>query len=94
AGVFRDPLSSSRLLLFKTLWGWTASLDQACVSAASDRFDGLEVNLDHSCLEALNPEAIRRCVSDANQHLILEIVTGGDYTPDLNCSPAQHLDQI
>ena len=87
-------MSSPRLLLFKTLWGWTTSLEQACSSAASDRFDGLEVNLDHPCLKALDPEAIRRCVSDAKQHLILEIVTGGDYTPDLSCSPLQHLDQI
>ena len=81
-------------MLFKTLWGWTASLQQACSSASSDRFDGLEVNLDHPCLKALDPEAIRCCVSDAKQHLILEIVTGGDYTPDLSCSPLQHLDQI
>ena len=81
-------------MLFKTLWGWTASLEQACSSAARDRFDGLEVNLDHPCLKALDPEAIRCCVSDAKQHLILEIVTGGDYTPDLSCSPLQHLDQI
>ena len=87
-------MSSPRLLLFKTLWGWTASLQQACSSAASDRFDGLEVNLDHPCLKALDPEVIRCCVSDAKQHLILEIVTGGDYTPDLSCSPLQHLDQI
>ena len=87
-------MSSPRLLLFKTLWGWTASLQQACSSAASDRFDGLEVNLDHPCLKALDPEAIRCCVSDAKQHLILEIVTGGDYIPDLGCSPLQHLDQI
>ena len=87
-------MSSPRLLLFKTLWGWTASLEQACSSAASDQFDGLEVNLDHPCLKALDPEAIRCCVSDANQHLILEIVTGGDYIPDLSCSPLQHLDQI
>ena len=87
-------MSSPRLLLFKTLWGWTASLQQACSSASSDRFDGLEVNLDHPCLKALDPEAIRCCVSDAKLHLILEIVTGGDYIPDLGCSPLQHLDQI
>ena len=82
------------MLLFKTLWGWTASLEQACSSAEGQRFDGLEVNLDHPCLKALQPEGIRRCLSNAKQHLILEIVTGGDYTPDLNCSPSQHLDQV
>jgi hypothetical protein len=31
------------LLLFKTLWGWTESLEQACSSAEGERFDGLEV---------------------------------------------------
>ena len=87
-------MSSPRLLLFKTLWGWTASLEQACSSAASDRFDGLEVNLDHPCFKGLKPQEIRRCLSDSKQHLILEIVTGGDYTPDLNCFPSQHLDQV
>ena len=87
-------MSSSGLLLFKTLWGWSSSLEQACSSATGNRFDGLEVNLDHPCLKGLAPESIRGCFSDAHQHLILEIVTGGDYTPDLNCSPSQHLDQI
>ena len=87
-------MSSPGLLLFKTLWGWTGSLEQACSSAECEHFDGLEVNLDHPCLKALQPEGIRRCLSDAKQHLIVEIVTGGDYTPDLNCSPSQHLDQV
>ena len=87
-------MSNSRILLFKTLWGWSASLEQACAAAAIDGFDGLEINLDHPCLQVVESADIQCRLLDANQHLIIEIVTGGDYTPDLNCRPEQHLDQI
>ena len=87
-------MSSSWLLLFKTLWGWSGSLEQACTRAAADGFDGLELNIDHPCLQELDFSAIRHSLSEANQHLIVEVVTGGDYTPDLHCTPSEHLDQI
>ena len=85
---------TSALLLFKTLWGWTDSLDQACEFSQREGFDGLEVNLDHPCLEALSTSEIRRRLDRSQQHLILEIVTGGDYTPSLQWSPADHLAQL
>jgi len=44
---------TSALLLFKTLWGWADSLDKACECSHREGFDGLEVNLDHPCLEAV-----------------------------------------
>ena len=87
-------MRSGELLLFRTLWGWPGSLDQALHRSAATGFDGIEINLDHPCLETVSssqlPEALRRF----DQALILEIITGGDYTPNLNDTPHQHLDQL
>ncbi|MBP81613.1 MAG: xylose isomerase [Acidiferrobacteraceae bacterium] len=85
---------TSVLLLFKTLWGWADSLDKACECSHREGFDGLEVNLDHPCLEAVPAAAIRRRLDSSQQRLILEIFTGGDYTPSLHWSPADHLAQL
>ena len=85
---------TSALLLFKTLWGWVDSLDQALECSQREGFDGLEVNIDHPCLEPLSAAALRRRLDRSQQHLILEIVTGGDYTPSLQWSPSDHLAQL
>ena len=85
---------TSALLLFKTLWGWVDSLDQALECSQHEGFDGLEVNIDHPCLEPVSAAALRRRLDRSQQHLILEIVTGGDYTPSLQWSPSDHLAQL
>lgn len=80
--------------LFRTLWGWTGSLEEASRNAAETGFDGIELNLAHPCLSALDPSALRDLLAERQQQLILEIVTGGDYTPDLSHTPQHHLDQL
>ena len=85
---------TSALLLFKTLWGWVDSLDQALECSQREGFDGLEVNIDHPCLEPVSAAALRHRLDRSQQHLILEIVTGGDYTPSLQWSPSDHLAQL
>ena len=70
------------------------SLDQALECSQREGFDGLEVNIDHPCLEPVSAAALRRRLDRSQQHLILEIVTGGDYTPSLQWSPSDHLAQL
>ena len=81
----------SELLLFKSLWGFGGSLAQAQHQAAEQGFDGLEANLRHPCLAPLTAPQIRGAFSAAQQSLIVEIVTGGDYVPTLGLGPEQHL---
>ena len=81
----------SELLLFKSLWGFGGSLAQAQHQAAQQGFDGLEANLRHPCLAPLTAPQIRGAFSTAQQGLIVEIVTGGDYVPTLGLGPEQHL---
>ena len=83
-----------KLLLFKTLWGWQDSLAKACERSQCDGFDGLEINLDHPALVALQTSEIRRLLQHSQQGLIIEIATGGGYTPSLDWSPDDHLAQL
>ncbi|WP_255439909.1 sugar phosphate isomerase/epimerase [Synechococcus sp. PROS-9-1] len=83
-----------KLLLFKTLWGWQDSLAKACERSQFDDFDGLEINLDHPALVVLPPSEIRRLLQRGQQRLIIEIATGGGYTPSLDWSPDDHLAQL
>ena len=80
------------LLLFHPLGlggSWTAAINQAI----ADGFDGLETNLDHPCLREVDPiEAA--ALREQKLQLIVELVTGGDYTPDLSWSPQHHLEQL
>ena len=80
--------------LFKSLWGWSGSLEAAIAAAVAQGFDGLEANLHHSCLAGLEAIAVRRALEAAELELIVEVVTGGDYVPDLDRGPAQHLDEL
>ena len=82
------------MLLFKTLWGWQDSLANACIRSQFDGFDGLEINLDHPALVALQTSEIRRLLQHSQQVLIIEIATGGGYTPSLDWSPDDHLAQL
>ena len=87
-------MQSSELLLFRTLWGWNGSLDQALKRSAATGFDGIEINLDHACLETVSSSQLLEELRRFEQALILEIITGGDYTPNLSDSPDQHLEQL
>ena len=85
---------ASEVLLFRTLWGWQGSLDQALRRSLETGFDGIEVNLEHPCLVAVSTSHLLDALQRQDQALILEIVTGGDYTPHLADGPQQHLDQL
>ena len=80
--------------LFKSLWGWSGSLEAAIAAAVAQGLDGLEGNLHHSCLAGLEAIEVRRSLEAAQLELIVEVVTGGDYVPDLDRGPAQHLDEL
>ena len=80
--------------LFRSLWGWDGSLEAASDRAESQGFDGLECNVEHACLAPLPPEEVRQLCTARGQPLILEITTGGGYTPDLADGPQQQLDQL
>ena len=80
--------------LFQSLWGWDGSLEAASDRAANQGFDGLECNVAHACLQPLPPDEVRQLCSAYGQQLILEITTGGGYTPDLADGPQQQLDQL
>ena len=82
------------LLLFRTLWGWDGSWAAAINRAIADGFDGLETNLDHPCLRAVDPIEAAAALKEQKLPLIVELVTGGDYTPDLSWSPQHHLEQL
>ena len=84
----------TELLLFQTLWGWRGSFDQALQRSGATGFDGIEVNLDHPCLETVSSRHLLEALRRFDQALILEIITGGDYTPSLGDSPDQHLEQL
>ena len=84
----------SELLLFKTLWGFSGSLAQAQHLAAAQGFDGLELNLRHPSLTGLTAQQVLEAFSQAQQGLIVEIVTGGDYVPALAQGPDQHLQEL
>ena len=80
--------------LFQSLWGWDGSLEAASNRAENQGFDGLECNVAHACLQPLPPAEVRQLCSARGQALILEITTGGGYTPDLADGPQQQLDQL
>jgi len=79
------------LLLFQTLWGFNGDLGSAIVRARQLGFDGLEVNLNHHALDGWSAQGVREHLDQANLELIIELVSGGDYVPDLLCSWEQHL---
>ena len=82
------------VLLLQSLWGWNGSLESASSRASTHGFDGLECNVVHSCLERIDAAEVRQLLGKRRQALILEITTGGGYTPDLADGPEQHLEQL
>ena len=86
-----DGRNAAPLLLFQTLWGFNGDLRSAIVRARQLGFDGLEVNLNHHALDGWSAQGVREHLDRANLELIIELVSGGDYVPDLLCSWEQHL---
>lgn len=87
-------MATSDLTIFQTLWGFSGDLEAAIQRARRQGFDGLECNLKHPALTALNVDAVRAGLQQAELPLILEVVTGGDYVPDLQITPEQHLAEL
>ncbi|MCP9787254.1 sugar phosphate isomerase/epimerase family protein [Cyanobium sp. N5-Cardenillas] len=79
-------------LLFFSLWGFQGSLAVALETAERGGFDGLELNIRHPCLlaDVDGPARLR----DRGRPLVLEVVTGGGYVPELGCTPEQHLAEL
>jgi sugar phosphate isomerase/epimerase len=84
----------SRPLLLFSLWGFEADFAAACTTALRQGFDGLEVNLRHPALAGLAAGAVVEQLASAGLQLVLELFTGGDYVPDLACTPEQHLREL
>ena len=74
--------------LFHSLWGFSGDINQALVQARRHGFDGLEANLKHPAVSERSAGEVREALAEAGMALVLELFTGGDYVPRLNCSPA------
>lgn len=83
------PLSD--LTILQTLWGFSGDLEAAIQRAHQNGFDGIEANIFHPALSACPADAVRAELSRAELTLVVELVTGGDYVPDLRVTPQQHL---
>lgn len=81
-------------LLVFSLWGFQGDLAAAIRTAGQHGFHGLEANLHHPALAGLAPAAVVEQLAEAGLALVLELLTGGDYVPRLDCSPEQHLREL
>jgi sugar phosphate isomerase/epimerase len=79
------------LLLFHSLWGFAGNLEAAMAQARSHGFDGLELNLRHSVLGDRPLAEAADQLRQADLGLVVELVTGGDYVPDLAAGVADQL---
>ncbi len=79
-------------LIFFSLWGFEGSLPMALETAGRGGFDGLELNIRHPALVE-DGDATER-LRASGRPLVLEVVTGGGYVPDLACTPGQHLAEL
>jgi hypothetical protein len=82
------------LLIHHSLWGFEGDLEAAMAQASRQGFDGLEANLRHPVFSGLDAAAIREALAAQGLSLIVELVTGGDYVPDLAHGPRQHLEEL
>ncbi|MDX1352518.1 MAG: sugar phosphate isomerase/epimerase [Thiomicrorhabdus sp.] len=80
-----------QLKTFKTLWGNTLPIDQACQDAIQKGFSGIEGQTPQQSVEQVKWQ---NTLQDTQCDYIAEIVTGGDYVPNRNWSLNQHLDDI
>jgi hypothetical protein len=79
------------LLVFKTLWGHTGSVDEAIAAARENTFDGIE---GQALAKADMMREFRSKLSDAGLEYIAEICTGGSYVPDRKATVTDHLDSF
>jgi len=82
------------LLLFNSLWGFEGSLEAAIDRAQTRGFDGLELNLRHPVLLERPLADAADQLGQAGLRLVVELVTGGDYVPDLACGVDDHLAEL
>ena len=79
------------LLLFHSLWGFAGDLEAAMALARCHGFDGLELNLRHGVLADRPLAEAADQLRQADLRLVVELVTGGDYVPDLAAGVADQL---
>ncbi|WP_232744808.1 sugar phosphate isomerase/epimerase [Thiomicrorhabdus sp. Kp2] len=84
-------IDSMQLKTFKTLWGNTLPIDQACQDAIQKGFSGIEGQAPQQRIEQAK---WHNTLQETQCNYIAEIVTGGDYVPNRNWSENQHLDDI
>ncbi|MCP9824198.1 TIM barrel protein [Synechococcus sp. EJ6-Ellesmere] len=81
-------------LILHSLWGFQGSLQEAIHQARHSGFDGVEANLDHPALAGSDPGTVVAEFAAAELTLIVELVTGNGYVPDLAMTAAEHLQQL
>lgn len=64
----------------------------ALETAERGGFDGLELNIQHPSLVG-DPDGPARLL-ESGRPLVMEVVTGGGYVPELAVTPAQHLAEL
>jgi len=84
-------IDSMQLKTFKTLWGNTLPIDQACQDAIQKGFSGIEGQAPQQRIEQAK---WHNTLQETQCDFIAEIVTGGDYVPNRNWSINQHLDDM
>ena len=82
------------LLLFHSLWGFEGSLEAAIERARARGFDGLELNLRHPVLADRPLVDVADQLRQVDLSLVVELVTGGDYVPDLAAGVAEQLGEL
>lgn len=84
----------THLKLFHSLWGFSGTWQEAIDRAKASGFDGLEVNLLHPSLMGCEPLRVSETLQASGLGLIVELITGGNYVPDLSVSPEQHIAEL
>jgi sugar phosphate isomerase/epimerase len=77
--------------LFKTLWGYHGTLDEAIAACRKNNLAGLE---GPAPKDQAGQGEFRAKLADAGLDYIAEICTGGSYVPDRQLSPARHLESL
>ena len=80
--------------IFHSLWGFNGTWLEAIARAKASGFDGLEVNLLHQSIRDSDPLEVTDALKESRLGLIVELITGGDYVPDLSITPEQHLAEL